>query len=293
VSAAPDLERALERAERRSSHLGAPLARARRGLRPAVYRLVGPAEVTCRIFTGHRLRVVLPEIVGTELHRQRYIEPDLTRVMLRYLRPGMTFVDVGAHYGYHSLVASLLVQPGGTVTALEPGRASFRLLQRNLAAFGNVRADEVALSSEGGTTELQDFGPGHSALNTLRPAARVPPDERRRLRVTSYPVQCRTLDEHTARLGIVPDFVKLDAEGAELDILRGMTRVLRDCSPVLAVETGDYTGMASPDTGACIDFLERRGYLCLEYDGGLRRHRRRARYGYGNLFFAKDGDGRR
>jgi FkbM family methyltransferase len=284
-----ELERALDRAEGASSARRGRLRRSLRRLRPAVQRLAGPSEVTCRIFTGHRLRVVVPEIVGTELYRRGYIEPALTRVLLARLRPGMTFIDVGAQYGYHSLVASLLVQPGGTVVAIEPGRASSRLLRANLAAAPNVRVDDVALSDRSGTAELRDFGVGHSALNTLQPTARVPPAEARRLRSTSYRVRCRTLDEHADGLGASPDFVKLDAEGAELAILRGMTRVLREASPMLAVETGDYAGMAAPATASCIEFLEQQGYRCLEYDGGLRPHRRRARYGYGNLFFVKQG----
>ena len=274
---AADLQRALDRAER------APTGPVRR-LRTLLHRLVGPAEVTCRTFTGHRLRVVLPEIVGTELYRRGYIEPALTRVLLDRLRPGMTFVDVGAQYGYHSLVARLLVHPGGTVVAIEPARASFRLLQANLGALPGMRLEHVALSDRRGTAELRDFGTGHSALNTLLPSARVPPEEARGLRATTYGVPCRTLDE----LGITPDVVKLDAEGAELDILRGMTRVLREAAPMVAVETGDYAGMASPATAACIDFLEAEGYRGLEWDGGLRPHRRRDRYGYGNLFCTKD-----
>jgi FkbM family methyltransferase len=275
-----DLQRALDRAERAST---GPVRR----LRPRLHRLLGPAEVTCRTFTGHRLRVVLPEIVGTELYQRGYIEPALTRVLLDRLRPGMTFVDVGAQYGYHSLVAGLLVRPGGTVVAVEPARASFRLLQANLEALPGVRLEHIALSHRRGTAELRDFGTGHSALNTLLPSARVPPEEARRLRSTTYGVPCRTLDELADELGITPDLVKLDAEGAELDILRGMTRVLREAAPLLAVETGDYAGMASPATAACIDVLEAEGYRGLEWDGGLRPHRRRDRYGYGNLFFMK------
>ena len=87
--------------------------------------------------------------------------------------------------------------------------------------------------------------------------------------------------EHDLR----PDIVKLDAEGAELAIIAGMERILRDVGPLVALETGDYDGMASPATSESIEALAAVGYRCFEYDGGLRPHRRQGRYGYGNLFF--------
>ncbi len=86
--------------------------------------------------------------------------------------------------------------------------------------------------------------------------ARAPPDERRRLRARSYPVETTTIDDYVERTGRVPDFVKVDAEGAELDILRGMGRTLHDAAPMLSLETGDYDDMQSPATAESIGFLE-------------------------------------
>jgi FkbM family methyltransferase len=284
-----DVDAALTRAEA-AGHL--PFARPLHHLRPFLHRVAGPATVTCEIFTGQAMRVVLPEIVGTELWRRGYIEASLTRVLAETLRPGMTFVDVGAHYGYHSLVASLIVGPTGAVFALEPSRSVLPLLTANTGGAGNVTVDGVAASDRNGTAELRDFGRRHSALSTLFPTARVPPRERRRLQPQVYSVPCTTLDDHLAAAGAHGDFVKIDAEGSELDILRGMRRVLREDAPVVALETGDYDGMPSPDTASCIEFLEDLGYECFEYTGGLRPHRRRRRYGYDNLYFIRGGRSR-
>jgi FkbM family methyltransferase len=271
---------AAERAARRPPAL-------RRRLR-AVYDLAtGPHEVTCRIFTGRSMRVVLPEIVGTQLYGCGYIEPQVSRVLVERLRPGMVFFDVGAQYGFHALVAAELVGPGGTVVAFEPSRASFRLLSTNVAATNGVIVENLAVGSTTGNVVFHDFGLRNSALNTVHPTARVPLRERRRLRADAYSVASTTLDEYVERTGLVPDVVKIDVEGAELAVLKGMTEVLRRGAPLLSIETGDYPEMDSPETAASIDYLERLGYECFEHRGELRPHRRQRSYGYDNLFFVK------
>jgi FkbM family methyltransferase len=252
-----------------------------------VRRFLPPIEVTCRLFDGQDLRVVLPEIVGVDLYRHGMIEPDVTAVLLDQLRPGMVFVDVGAHYGYYALVASRLVQSTGRVVAFEPSRFAARLLRRNVGHLDGVVVEQVAVQARGGTAELTDFGRRHSALNTLLGRARVAPGEGRRLRPQVYEVPAVSLDEYTAAHAIRPDVVKLDAEGAEHAILTGMHDLLRTVAPLVVMETGDYVGMASPPTSACIDLLEDAGYGCFEYNGGLRPHRRRTSYDYGNLFFLR------
>jgi hypothetical protein len=117
--------------------------------------------------------------------------------------------------------------------------------------------------------------------------ARVPETERQRLRGTTYAVPCVPLDDFLLPAGLMPDVVKLDAEGSELSILAGMSRILAEGSPMVTLETGDYEGMLSPGTTRCIDFLDAFGYRCLEYVDGLRPHARRSSYGYDNLYFMR------
>ena len=247
-------------------------------------------QVTCTLFDGQRLRVIVPEIVGSALRRSGLIEPELTAVLAERLRPGMVFLDVGAHYGYFTMLAARRVWPSGSVVAFEPSRSTARLLRANVAHFDNVVVEESAVDDRSGVARLRDFGPHHSALNTVLAGARVPAAERRRLRADTYEVPTVSLDDYVARRGLRPDVVKLDAEGAELAILGGMTTVLREADPLVAIETGDYAGMSSPPTSACIDRLAALGYDSFEAeDASLRPHRRRAEYGYGVLFFAKPG----
>lgn len=242
------------------------------------------AEVTCTLFDGQQLTVVVPEIVGDALCRDGLIEAPLTQVLLDRLRPGMTFLDVGAQYGYFTVLASRLVGPSGRVVAFEPSRATAGLLRRNVAGRPNVVVEECAVSNAPGTVALRDYGPHHSAVNTMLASARVPPVERDTLRAETYEVPVTSLDGY----GVRADMVKIDAEGAETAIIEGMRRMLREAAPLVAIETGDYDGMVSPSTAASIDLLESMGYRAFDYEGGLRPHTRRASYGYGNLFFLKD-----
>jgi FkbM family methyltransferase len=277
---------ALQRAERASADRRIGLSLHRR-VRVAFARLV-PAEVTCAMFTGQCVRVSIPELVATEIYLHGFIEPSVSRVMLERLRPGMVCFDVGAQYGYHSLVASLLVGPTGGVVAFEPSRHAHRLLRQNLASVGHAVAECRAVGRESGSIELHDFGPRHSAVNTTLPTARIPARERAKLHATRYAVPQTSIDEYVKATGIVPDFIKLDAEGSEHAIVAGMQTVLRDACPTLSLETGDYEGMDAPSTATTIAALEKVGYRPYEFDGGLRPHGVREQYGYGNLFFRKE-----
>ena len=255
-------------------------------VQPLLARLVGSMEVTCELFDGQQLRVALPELAAVDLYRHGLIEPPVTAMLLDRLRPGMVFFDVGAHYGYFTLLASRLVGPSGRVVAFEPSKSAARLLTRNVGHLDGVVVEQVAVQGESGTAVLSDFGLRHSALNTVLGGARVPSRERRRLRSNEYEVPAVSLDEYSADHNLRPAIVKLDAEGAELAILTGMRDVLRSASPLVVLETGDYEGMAAPATSECIDLLDEMGYRPFDYDRGLRPHERRDSYAYGNLFFS-------
>lgn len=246
-----------------------------------------PREVAVRLFTGERLSVVVPELSALDVYRHGCIEPDLTAVVLRELQRGMTFVDIGAQCGYYAGLAKRLVGAEGVVLAFEPARPSFFLLARNASHEGNVRLENMAAGATNGMAVLRDFGPRHSALNTLKTQARVPPLERGQLSARSYEVPCVRLDDYFARCRLRPDFVKIDAEGSELDVLRGMGETLKETDCLVSIEVGDYDPGSSMSR-ECIAFMARLGLSCFESrQGALVPHRAQTRYGYGNLCFRK------
>jgi FkbM family methyltransferase len=127
--------------------------------------------------------------------------------------------DVGAHVGFHALLASRLVGPEGRVIALEPLPQNVdimkELLSKNRCA--NVECRQAAVSL--GSGQVKVFAPGSSAQASLQPC------EGSAIQVTSV-----TLDELSKITG-PPDFVLMDIEGAEVDALRGAASLLNSPNP--------------------------------------------------------------
>lgn len=240
------------------------------------------------LFTGQSLSVLLPELVAADLYRHGCIEPGLTALVLESLRPGMTFVDVGAQYGYYSMLAHAAVGAEGRVIAFEPGRRSFQVLKRNLRGAPNAGLENRAAARVPGTRRMHDFGVRHSALNSLFTDARAPARERSGLQAETYEVESVSLDDYFEPLGLAPDFVKIDAESAELEVLLGMERLLRSGEAVISIEVGDFAVAGAPPGRRCIEFLRSVGYAPFECRAGDPiPHRVRSRYEYGNLCFRK------
>jgi FkbM family methyltransferase len=129
------------------------------------------------------------------------------------LRPGQTFVDVGAHVGYFSVLASKQVGPTGTVIAVEPERRNVDLLRRNLARNGCTNAGVVPFAAHS-TDRLMSL-----ALDEEnRGAHRLVP-----LGEAATSVRCVRLDDF---LPEHVDVIKVDVQGYDHDAIAGMERTL-------------------------------------------------------------------
>lgn len=234
------------------------------------------------IFTGDRLRVRIPDEVAETLVRYGIFEPELTRFLIDQLEEGMTFVDIGAHVGYYSVVASRLVGEEGSVHSFEPTPRTHEMLVSNLAAFEQAHAVPVAIWSEEATLSLRDFGAAYGAYNTVLRSARTgDAASSRRLLVDAIP-----LDRYVDDTGIIPDVVKIDAESAESQVLDGMQRTIESFRPVITLEVGDLGVADAPISRVLVDRLIAQGYVAHEPTSyGLRPHRPQSKYGYGNLVF--------
>jgi len=141
-----------------------------------------------------------------------------TSLFCSLVKEGMTVVDVGANVGYYTLLAARLVGRSGRVVAFEPSPDNFALLKRNVEANGydNVVLVPKAVSDDSGTARLRldrSSSGGHS-LSDFRGGA------------DTVEVETISLDEYFAGHDDRIDLLKVDAEGAEMAIFRGMQDVL-------------------------------------------------------------------
>jgi FkbM family methyltransferase len=161
-------------------------------------------------------------------------EPEIQDVLKRELRPGQVFYDVGAHAGFFSLVASRLVGPTGAVYAFEP-----------IPANGAFAAEQVALN------RLDHVSVIHSAVGGTCGTAvmsRSPLTTTARLIDAGVPhapsadagvsVPLITLDAF-ARDHRPPDFLKVDVEGAEGQVIAGAAELIRTRRPTFLIELHD------------------------------------------------------
>jgi FkbM family methyltransferase len=254
-------------------------------------RLTGwPIKVRTRTFWDASMALVFPEVVSECIFRAGFYEAGLTTMLIEHIRPGNVFLDVGAHFGYFSLLASTIVGRDGQVHAFEPTPSTYRVLMGNVGACANVSAVNQALYAVPTTLEFNDFGVQYSAYNSLfQPRLRA--GERSRVNATVHKVVATTVDDYLAARALSPHFIKIDAENAELDVLRGAEKTLAGRSTVVTVEVGDDESVGSGRRSRdVIDHLTARGYEPLEFrDSQLVRHEIRERYEYDNLLFVPKG----
>jgi FkbM family methyltransferase len=176
-------------------------------------RLVGGDELLARTPNGYVLAPADGPGFARFLAKAAVWEQVTSRLLDLALREGMTFVDVGANLGLYTLQAAGRVGPAGAVIALEPNPHLFRLLRKSIRI--NDMEDicncvNIALSSADGIATLD--GSKYCAVNSLNEEAK-------------FHVKTAPLDD-VLRDARRVDVVKIDAGGAELDVLEGMNHVL-------------------------------------------------------------------
>ncbi len=152
-------------------------------------------------------------------------EPIQSEAFQRLIRPGSVVFDVGAHVGYYTVLSSVLAGTRGQVIAFEPLPANLKYLRRHLKLndCANVRVLTNCVGEGSSIARFDDShgtGVGHLANDgTLE-------------------VQVRSLDEMVESGELpIPTFIKIDVEGAELQVLKGAERLLRRHRPTLVLST--------------------------------------------------------
>jgi FkbM family methyltransferase len=171
----------------------------------------------------------------------------------RFFRPlpGDTVFDIGAYCGVFTRELSLIVGPSGRVIAFEPDALNASLLQRNIERhnLSNVTVVRAAVSESGGTAAFNSEGALGSALASAldRGSAGDPAI-----------VETVSLEDACRRYG-VPSFIKIDAEGAEIEIIRGAQAFLSQHRVQFAIDT-NHTRDQALTAGPVEALFEQCGY---------------------------------
>ncbi len=150
----------------------------------------------------------------------------ITAILAGALRRGSSFVDIGTNRG-QLLRTAVRVAPDGRHLAFEPIPELAAELERE---FPSVDCRRLALGATPGEARFCHF----RALDGWSGLRRSPEISDERGRPEYIDVRVSTLDEEIGE--IVPGIVKIDVEGAELDVLRGAARVLDALRPLLILE---------------------------------------------------------
>jgi FkbM family methyltransferase len=197
----------------------------------------------------------------------RYYDLPTQLALAAILHTGDSFVDVGANQGMISLLAARLVGPTGQVTAFEPNphpRAAFELAARR-NAISHLAIHPVGLGENEAVLELRipRINPGEGSFG--RPAYAASELET---------IACRVARGDSFLSSSTPRAIKIDVEGYELYVLRGLDATLARAKPLLIIElVSRHLANAGCNVEAVTAFLRARGYRA--YRMGLRSLGRR------------------
>lgn len=201
--------------------------------------------------------IISDDVMGRHFGTNRPFELSEQFFLFHYLKPGMNFIDIGAHHGLYSLLASKKVGATGRVISFEPSpREYLRLCEHiQLNSRSNIQTIQSAVSDTEGESDFFVCMGIETGCNSLRL-----PVVQEEVQKISVPVT--TIDLFIAKNPLSRiDFMKIDAEGAELSVLKGAAHAINNFRPLILCEVVDTrTAPWDYKSQDIIDYLDEIGY---------------------------------
>jgi FkbM family methyltransferase len=203
----------------------------------------------------HGIRLSIPtNTASPHEYLDRPFEPFTTELVRQAVHPGAQVLDIGAQFGFFTLLAAARAGAAGHVHAFEPVPSNFRLLERNVAlsGLGNITPVPKAVGSRPGSVPIFVYqsSDSHSLYQHPEQEVRAVID-----------VDCVAIDDYLA--GRRVDVVKMDIEGHEPVALEGMQRTIAQ-SPRLVLFTElapAYLRRGGHEPERYVEQLERLGFF--------------------------------
>lgn len=202
------------------------------------------------LFFGGEMEVLLPAatdiyLTGGKTHDS---EIRLAKYIAANLDPGQHFLDIGAHFGYFTLLAASLVGEDGKVVAIEAAKGTYEVLSRNISDNPVIEALHSAVSDKKGTVSFYEFPVLYSEYNALD----IEKFKQERWITDNPPVKTEvtatTIDDIILAEHLKPAIIKIDVEGAEEQAIAGGMKTWQEGYSTIIMEyldEGDNTSYTS------------------------------------------------
>lgn len=218
-----------------------------------VTRWLLPEEVEIKI--GRSKMLVNPKTDGEwYIYGYEGAEKGVRDVIRDSLSKGDCFVDVGAFIGYYSILAREYVGKEGKIIAFEPNPFNYQKLRKNieLNSFTNVVAENMALADKEGSLKL--FKGKCPTSHSLVPGTQYTKEDYVTIKAIPF-------DKYQEEHSVIPKCIKIDVEGAEYYVLKGMERTINTYHPDIILEVHpEHLNNLGLGVEALLTFLEKRGY---------------------------------
>lgn len=207
----------------------------------------------CTLLHGIQMRLGVTDHIERHLRIEKQWDRPVSAVLEAVLKPGATFLDIGANIGYFSLLASRMVQDSGRVISIEPSHRALRKFTENMHrnrcgnvtllsvgagdSFQNLRLTLANEGNIGGSSIMAD--PGRQPTESI---AVIP------LAALLGPLQVR------------PDLIKMDIEGFELFALKGLFSEVDWQCPVVCEVTAEFLQRNGQSVRELLSFMQSHGY---------------------------------
>ena len=182
----------------------------------------------CKTFFDTKMKVILPAgldlyLTGAKTHDS---ELRLAQFLIKNLKEGDNFLDIGGHFGYFTLLASKLLGPNGQVICVEASAEMYKILNHNTQAHSNIQINHLAASDKKEVIEFHEFPIYYSEYNSLdieqyKNESWFKTNPPKKISVNAIPLDELLFEKH-----FDPKIIKIDVEGAEEKVINGLKNTL-------------------------------------------------------------------
>jgi FkbM family methyltransferase len=197
-------------------------------------------------FTGYPLSILLPSgldifLTGGKTHDS---EIRLARFLINHYKAvsqqqsaiSSTFIDIGAHVGYFSLIAAILLEEKGQILTFEAAKGTFDVLEKNLKPFSNIKIFHNAVTDVETDLTFFEFPFSHSEYNTLHNGQFENEAWYKKFKPEKIIVKGITLDSIVQKFDLKNPLIKIDTEGAEANVIKGGLTMFKTQNPIVIME---------------------------------------------------------